>query len=536
MVLTNRLILAFCFLAFVSHAQDNRYVVFFKDKSGSTFSTSDPSPYLSVRAIERRNRQRISVTELDFPVNPGYVQGVKSSGATVLYTSRWMNAALMVCNENLVDDIEGLSFVQGVVFVAPGDKPSNSGRKRSGARKMDSGTNAVTFNQLSMLGIDEMQVAGYRGEGINIAVLDAGFPGVNAVEPFRDIFDENRLTATYDFVHDQQDVFVQNDHGTSVLSVIGGYVPDVFTGGAYKASFQLYITEDVSSEYRIEEYNWLFAAERADSAGADIINTSLGYNTFSDAAMNYTQADMNGITTVISRAAQLASERGIAVVSSAGNEGNNSWRIITSPADNAFVLAVASVNNVGVRSPVSSVGPTADGRIKPDVAALGVNVSVVRGDGNMSMVSGTSLSAPLVTSLLAGAWQRYPDLTNIELMNAVRSSASQSENPDFLIGYGIPNFKAIVNKLDWVPQEKRVSVSPNPIRDTLIIRPNDPEQVSSCIVEILSLQGQVIGNQQVEFDWLNRNYIADCSKLASGMYFLRVWIGQEIFSFKLVKL
>jgi Subtilase family/Secretion system C-terminal sorting domain len=534
-LICRRWILILNFLAFATHAQDNRYMVFFKDKAGTTFSTGDPSEYLSERAIERRSRQDIVVTEQDIPVNNNYVQGVSASGGQVLYSTRWMNGVLVTCGEDILPAIEDLSYVDRVEFVAPGGKPNSSGRHRSGARKMDSAGSTVTVNQLSMLGIDEMQAAGYYGEGIDIAVLDAGFPGVNTTEPFRYIIDENRLINTYDFVHDQQNVFVESDHGTSVLSVIGAYIPDAFTGGAYKASFQLYITEDVNSEYRIEEYNWLIAAERADSAGADIINTSLGYNTFSDPSMNYSQSDMNGLTTVISRAAQWAAERGIAVVSSAGNEGNNSWHIITAPADNQYVMAIAAVNSNGVRSRVSSVGPSADGRIKPDVGAMGVSVSVLKADGSIGMVSGTSLSAPLITSLLAGVWQRYPKLTNIQILDAIRSSASQAANPDNLLGYGIPNFKAIVNRLEWVPQEKRVTISPNPVTDTLIIMPNDPDDISACTFEIISLQGQIISGQHVEFNWLNRNYMADCSKLASGMYFVRVWIGQDIYSFKMVK-
>ncbi|HEY4655748.1 MAG TPA: S8/S53 family peptidase [Cyclobacteriaceae bacterium] len=537
MALTSRwLFLIIYFLAFAAHAQDNRYLIFFKDKEGTTFSTSDPTAFLSERAVERRTRQRLVVIAQDLPVNPNYVQGVSSTGANVLHPTRWMNGVLVECDETMLAGIQALPYVDRVELVAQGSKPENSGRRRSTARSTDAGESLVTANQLSMLGIDEMHASGYHGEGVNIAILDAGFPGVNTAGAFSHIVDEDRLITTYDFVHDDGDVFVQSNHGTSVFSVIGAYIPDAFTGGAYGASFQLYITEDVASEYRIEEYNWLFAAERADSAGADIISTSLGYNTFDDPTMDYSKADLDGITSVIARAAQWASDRGIAVVSSAGNEGSNSWETITTPADNEYVLAVAAVTPGGVRSPISSIGPSADGRIKPDVAAMGIGVSVVNAAGNLSTSSGTSLSAPLITSLLAGVWQRYPGLTSGELMEAVRSSASQAENPDFLLGYGIPNFEAIVNKLDWEPQDRQLSISPNPVTDTLTIRPDDPSETSTCFVEILSLQGQVLSSQEVEFDWIKKGFQADCSKLAAGMYFLRIRTGEEIFSFKVVKL
>jgi subtilisin family serine protease len=389
-----------------------------------------------------------------------------------------------------------------------------------------------------MIGISDMHSAEVRGEGMVIAVFDAGFEGVNVIEPFQHIFSEGRLNTdvSYDFVYDAPDVFRHDDHGTAVFSVIAAYSADAFTGGAYKANYQLYVTEDVGSEYRIEEYNWLFAAERADSAGVDIINSSLGYNTFDDSDMNYSKAELDGKTAVVSQAAQLASERGIIVVASAGNEGNNSWGLITPPADNEYVLVAAGVNDGGVRSQTSSTGPSSDGRIKPDVAALGVSVSVVRPSGSIGTMSGTSFSAPLITSLVAGVWQRYSDLKNTEVMDAIRSSASQADNPDIFLGYGIPNFKAVVNKIEWKPQENLVDVFPNPVTDTLTIRPQNPTEVTSCRLEIITLQGQTIADQQIDFDWLNRNFQTDCSELSSGMYFLRIWLNQKIFSYKLIKL
>src|SRR5690606_6565868 len=292
---------------------------------------------------------------------------------------------------------------------------------------------------------------------------------------------------------------------------------------------------DVSGEYRIEEYNWLFAAERADSAGADIISTSLGYNTFDDPSMNYDKSQLDGKTTVIARAAKLAAERGITIVSSAGNEGNNAWETITTPADSEYVLAVAATNANGVRSSISSIGPSADGRIKPDVGAMGVGVSVVNPSGNLGMASGTSLAAPIVTGLLAGIWQKYPHLSNLQLLDAVRSTASQAENPDHLLGYGIPNFRAVSNLLDWQPQEKPMVVAPNPVTDTLVIRPVEHEEEKD-MVELLSLQGQVLISQESTFDWIARGFQADCSKLAAGMYLLRVRTEQEVYSFIVVKL
>jgi len=375
---------------------------------------------------------------------------------------------------------------------------------------------------------------------VTIAILDSGFPGVNSAPAFQNIFSEQRFApdVSYDFVHNSPDVFQYDDHGTEVLSVIGAEVPDAFTGGAYEASFQLFVTEDVPTEYRIEEYNWLFAAERADSAGVDIIHSSLGYYDFDDPAMNYTKAQMDGRTAIVTRAAQSAADRGIVVITSAGNEGTiASWRIITAPADAVDVLAVGGVNAALQKVPSSSIGPSADNRIKPDLAALGSGVKVVRATGQISTASGTSLAAPLVTSLAAGVLQRYPELGNKEVISLLRQTASQAKNPDNLLGFGIPNFRAIVNYQEGVAQTRPFEIYPNPLKDdTLTISPYDPDVIDSCEVEIISSQGQIIGRGTVYFDWLNRTYQADMSAMAPGVYFIRIHSEKTRHTFKLVKL
>lgn len=538
MALSRATIAIVLFLSIGAYAQENRYMVFFKDKNGSPFSTELPGEYLSEKAIERRIKQGIPVTDQDFPVNPSYIQDVKVLGIDVMFTTRWMNGILVECLPADIAAAEQLTFVERTEMVAPGNKPVSSGRRKFTSRRTGTHSTQPTDKQLSMIGLTDMQGAGFHGEGMVIAILDAGFEGVNVTDPFQHIFSEGRLNtdASYDFVFDQPDVYRHDDHGTAVFSVMAGYLADAYTGGAYKANYQLYVTEDVGSEYRIEEYNWLFAAERADSAGVDIINSSLGYNLFDNASMNYSTSDLDGKTAVVSQAAQLAAERGIIVVASAGNEGNNSWGLITPPSDNEFVLAAAAVNESGVRAPISSKGPSADGRIKPDVAALGVGVSVIRPSGSIGTSSGTSFASPLIASLVAGVWQKYPDMKNTEIMEAIRSSASQADNPDNLLGYGIPNFKAVVNKIEWMPQENIVDVFPNPVIDTLRIRPQNPVEVSDCRVEIVTIQGQVIDDQQIVFNWVDRNYLADFTGLSSGMYFVRVWINDRIFCYKIVKM
>jgi len=519
-------------------AQVNRYVVFLQDKAGSPFSISQPNQFLSQRAIDRRSRQGIDIVELDLPVNPNYVQGIKDVGVNVYFQSRWMNGVLVQCDASLVSAIENLPYVKQVDFVAPNTRLLGNGRKQINQDDKSSAISSQNLAQLEMIGLDEMQLAGYKGNDLIIGIFDGGFLGVDTAVPFQHLFNDGSidLTASKDFVQNSLNVFQYNDHGTQVFSVIAAYQENSFTGGAYEATYQLYVTEDVGSEFRIEEYNWLFAAERADSAGVDIINSSLGYYDFDDAAMNYPKSAMDGQTTVVTYAAQRAAERGIVVVCSAGNEGANAWQTITAPADARDVLAVANVNNAGLRAGSSSIGPSSDGRVKPDVAAMGVNTSVIKPDGSVGNASGTSLSSPLIASLVAGVWQRYPELSNIEIINAVRHSASQASNPDNLLGFGIPNFKAVVNYLESSPQENEFEVYPNPVvSDTVTIVPFDPSEVMSCHIEILSPQGQVIHNADIDFSWLNRSYTANLGQVAAGIYFVRIWWGDKRYTCKLVK-
>lgn len=520
------------------YSQVNRYMVFFKDKSGGSFTTTNPSLYLSTRAIERRIKQNISISELDLPVNDDYVQALRTAGAGVFYKTRWMNGVLVQCDASLLATLDDFSFVKSIELVAPKPKLTNGRTHSVSQRKEDvvSGT-SETSAQLQMLGIDQMHSDGYHGEGVTIAVFDAGFPGVNTTTPFQLLMNENRvdLTVSHDFVYNTSNVFRYDSHGTQVLSTIAAYQESVFTGGAYKANIQLYVTEDIANEYRIEEYNWLFAAERADSAGVDIISSSLGYTDFDDASMDYSKSDLDGKTAVVTRAAQLASERGILVICSAGNEGANAWGTITPPADAPGVLAIANVSLQGMRSSTSSVGPSSDGRTKPDLSALGTSVSVIMGSGAHGTVSGTSLAAPLITALMAGLWQHYPELTNAQLMEVVKNTASMSASPNNFVGYGIPNYKAVANFFNFVPQEKTFEVYPNPVVDSLMIRPKSPEEITSCTMEVITSLGQRLVETNIEFNWLNRTHSFVWPTTLPGVYFVRLRLNEKSYVFKIVK-
>lgn len=515
----------------------NRYMVFFKDKNNSSFSKSDSLQFLSPRALLRRSAQGISIEQKDIPVNANYVQSIRDLGVNTFFTTRWMNGVLIQCEATSVTAVQALNFVDRVEFVAPGERLSVNGRKGKVSREKQTQTTEVTRAQRQYIGLDVMHELNIRGEDKLIAVLDGGFTGVDVHVPFQHLFSEDRiqLENSFDFVANDTEVFRYDNHGTQVLSVMAAFKPGEFVGGAYEATYQLYITEDVDSEYRIEEYNWMFAAERADSSGVDLINTSLGYYDFDDASMNYSKAQLDGNTTVITRAAQMAADRGIIVVCSAGNEGALAWHTITAPADARDAVAVGNANSQRLRAITSSVGPSADGRIKPDLSALGQGVAVVSSNGNMVNTSGTSVAAPAITSLMAGVWQRYPDLSAKEVVALVKNTASQAENPDNELGYGIPNFKAIVNYQERIEQEKPFIVYPNPTTNTLYVRPSDPEIYSGCKLELIDVHGKAVSGTSIQFDWLNREFVGDLSGVSAGLYILNVRHASSTFTFKVIK-
>lgn len=533
------ILLFFMLISATAFCQKHRYMVFFRNKAGSPYTTeTHPIEFLSERAITRRVQQDIPITEQDLPVDSSYLQDVRETGAEVFFATRWMNGVLIQCEESLVPVIEDLSFVTRVELVGLLPKLMAAGRKRA-IRNIKSRSVENTDVQLQMIGLQEMHLDGYRGAGKIIAIFDSGFDGVDTATPFQHLIQGNKidLRASKDFVTNSGNVFQFDDHGTNVFSVIAAWQPGTFTGGAYEADYQLYVTEEVPTEYRVEEYNWLFAAERADSAGADIIQSSLGYNDFDLNTMDYTKAALDGKTTVVSRAAQWAADRGIVVVCSAGNEGNNAWETITAPADAADVLAVANVNANLIRSPSSSKGPSSDGRIKPDVAALGTGTQVITPTGATGSASGTSLAAPLITSLVAGVWQRYPDLTNVEIIEAIRNASSQADSPDHLLGYGIPHYGALVNHLEPTAREDWFDIYPNPVyADSLVIKARNPGAVQNCQVELISSQGTSVFREQVNFNWGKATYQADLSLLSAGMYFLRISWADKKFIHRLVKI
>lgn len=518
-------------------AQVNRYVVTFKDKENSGFSVAEPQSFLSERALLRREKQGIAVTAADLPVSPAYVEQLKASGVEVYHTSRWMNLALVQCNASKLLDIDKLPFVDEITLVAPGSRLTPAGAANNGRFKTKSSNGArvlsTTEFQNNMLSVQHMHRNGFYGEGVTIAVFDGGFAGADTAPFFEHIRNDGRIVQTWDFVTHGPMVYTHDDHGTRVFSTIGARMQTVsgqdttlMIGTAPGATFALFVTEDVRSEYRIEEYNWLFAAEKADSLGADIIHTSVGYNVFNDGSMSYTQAQMDGQTAICTRAANLASERGIFVVSSVGNEGNNSWKKMTAPADSPNVLAVGAIDGSGRLATFSSMGPTADGRIKPDVVALGVFTTVGTESGSVITANGTSYSAPMVAGLVAGLIQAQPQLSRADLFADILQSGHRASAPDTLFGYGIPDFvRAVRNKVlsvDDVIRDK-IKVYPNPFTENrLNIKVNSELAINGLAVAMYDANGRLVASRQYNSYDLNDVLVFEFEGTSPGVYFLRL--------------
>ncbi len=457
----------------------SKYLVLLKDKVNSPYSVSSPSAFLSARAISRRSKQNIAVTTRDLPPNPTYISQIRQTGATVWYSSRWLNAVLVLADDATIQKVKSLSFVSGLELgrslagISPSPTPStvqSAGQIRATEALPNYGNSQ---GQVAQIGVDKMHDKGYHGEGMLLAVLDDGFLNANTVSYLSNLFSEQRVIGTYDFVQRETKLYENGGHGTSVLSTMAGTLDNQLYGTAYKANFLLLRTEDDATEKPIEEANWLFGAEYADSTGADIITSSLGYNTFDAPFPSHIYTELNGKTTLVTRAAQWASEVGMVVLVAAGNDGGSAWRYIGAPADAPGVLAIGAVDRSGIKASFSSFGPSADGRIKPDLAAWGVSTVIGKPDNTITTGNGTSYATPLVAGLAAGLWQVYPKLTAVQVVDILRRSGSQYATPDNSLGYGIPTFDrasqivAATIVLATTEPLAELLVSPNPFTDKI---------------------------------------------------------------------
>ena len=451
-----------------------KYLINFKDKTNSPYSVSKPLEFLSQRSVNRRQKQNITVKTRDLPVNPSYISEIKKTGAKIWFTSRWMNSALIQTSEANLQTVLKLPFVKGLEINGTIDDPnSRSARKVSKFESLDIQLFDYGLSKIQneMIGVNIMHELGYKGEGMMIGILDAGFNNADRIPAFKALFDEKRIVGTYDFVKKETSVYEDDAHGTEVLSTMGAFLEGKMVGSAPKASYLLLRSEDAPSEYIIEEANWLFAAEYADSTGVDLINSSLGYSTFDDTKTDHTYLQLDGNTTIAARAADWAAGVGIVCVVSAGNDGTSAWKYIATPADADSVLTVGAVDATKLYARFSSLGIPTDKRIKPDVVAMGQSAAVIPPSGNVSTASGTSFSSPILCGMVAGYWQANPTLTAMQVMENVRKSGSQADKPDKILGYGIPfMFKALATQEEVLSFYK---VYPNPIKAEFIVEIGD---------------------------------------------------------------
>lgn len=427
-----------------------RYWVEFTSKTdppagfeATPFNTSEPLAFLSQRAIDRRFAQDIGINEDDLPVAPSYLEALENVDGVVniLVTSKWLNAAtIQVADSSFNPEVlEDLAFVNSVRSVGVWPIPREP-ESLSPTRQLDTASYGAGWLPLAQLGGDWLHEQGHLGAGKWIAVIDAGFEFADVLPVFGPAHEANRIHEGLDALQNPS-VYGHHRHGTYVLGTMAALLEDSLIGTAPEADYWLYRSENAFSEYLIEEDFWIYAAEHADSVGVDLINTSLGYSLFDDPEMNHNQSDLNGLTTHISRGMTMAADRGILCVTSAGNSGASSWHNITAPADAHGILAVGAVNAWGQHAAFSGFGPSADGRVKPDVMALGVAAGFPFIDSTIHYGNGTSFASPILCGLAACLWEAHPEATSSEIREAIIQSASLYTQPNDSMGHGLPDFQ-----------------------------------------------------------------------------------------------
>lgn len=415
-----------------------------KDKGQTTYTIDRPEEFLSAKAIERRHKQNLTINKTDLPISDNYLKAIEDLGGIVVAKSKWLGTVSVHCNDSMmVETFKKLPFVADAQFVWKG-KPKTEIKADSIVKYPASET--ISFGNYYSKSIDNIQInngqylheAGFKGQGMDIAVIDAGFNHLPQIE----MLDNLTILGSKGFVYENEDLFNNaNQHGLNVLSCIGTNKPMQFVGTAPDAAFWLLGSEDARSEFPIEEDYWAAAIEYADSVGVAVVNTSLGYNNFDAPAKSYTHKDIDGRTAFITRAADQASRKGMLVVISGGNSGDSEWEKITPPSDAVAVLTVGAIERDSVVASFSSRGLTADLRIKPDVMALGAGSIVVDDKGRVSRKSGTSFSSPIMCGMAACLWQALPSLTNLEILAIIKRSSNNYDTPDRDYGYGIPDMK-----------------------------------------------------------------------------------------------
>ncbi|CAM4390221.1 S8 family serine peptidase [Flavobacterium terrigena] len=521
------------------YAQIEDAWVYFNDKPSSATFLANPLTMLTQRSLDRRTAQNISLDITDVPVEQTYItQITAATGITVMAKSKWLNALHIRGTQADIQALTALSFVNNVKFanhsLNPGGRISQNANKIQAVNKnLDA---QVTYNyggsqnQIEMLNGHLLHQQNFTGQGKIIAVLDAGFPGVNTAAPFQNLITNNKILGGYNFPDANTNYFSRNNHGTNVLSTMGGFVEGQLVGTAPNSQYYLFITEDVNSENPVEESYWVEAAELADYYGVDVINSSLGYLNYDNTNYSYQYDDMIGNKTFASRGVNMAFSKGIVVVISAGNSGATVEPHIATPGDAIGALTIGAVNSTEVYASFSSIGPSFDGRVKPDVCAKGAGTTVSSPTGTIYTSNGTSFSSPVIAGMIATFWSAVPTLTAQQVVNFVKQSADNYNAPTNQKGYGIPDFQlALNNALGLEPIEPNQSflVYPNPAENQITFQ---LEKKQKGIVYLYDVLGQNILIKEIS----ENNNVIDIQNLSNGVYYYN-FESDKAFKGKIIK-
>lgn len=536
-------LLSFLICVTAAYSQsEGRYRVSFTDKENSPYSISHPHAFLSERAIARRNNQNIPIQENDIPVNQWYIDSVLQYDARLCNVSKWFNSIIIELDTCIhIPHILALPFVVECVKVGDKTGPAPEASNLTDTIPItDFSLEHLTIeNSANVYGASYTQIAISNGMGLHldgftgadkiIAILDAGFLQTDSIQAFAHAWNNNQILAYKDFSGSGLDIFRESHHGTAVFSLIGGYAPGYLIGAAPRAQYLLLRTEEAKTEFPVEEENWIAAAEFADSLGADIINTSLGYSTFDREEFNYTYENMDGKTTRISQGARIAASKGMLLVTSAGNSGNKEWKYITAPADADSIITVGAIHPDSTITRFSSIGPSFDMRVKPEVVTLGFAPSIVTRSGLIEKAGmGTSFSSPLIAGLAACLWQEFPNATAQQIRKAIIESTHRYYSSSAEYGFGIPDFEKARRLLRLQNVREIVlyaRVFPNPFSHSLTIEVVYPKY-DTVQIELYSLQGRKIFEQTFPVQsYISQYTIQEFSDVPPGLYIAVVKVG-----------
>ena len=534
----------------------HKYFVEFRDKDQNPFSLDHPEIFLTERAIQRRQAMGIGYELNDLPVTPLYLQTLQNIGAQILNPTKWLNGTTIYLSDtNLADAIRKLPFVKSLINHSNGavlkgkslDKHYVENHSFAGNSKENLPENPAAYNygesysQIHLVNGDALHQAGFRGQGKVIAQLDAGFYNVPVLPGFDSLRINNQILGYKDFVKNGFPIFNDpNDtHGMNVLSVMAGIIPGHLIGTAPKASYWLLKTEETQHEYETEEYNWVSGAEFADSVGADIITSSLGYTVFDSTYRDHSCLEMNGYTTVCSRGANIAFSKGMIVILSAGNEGDNMmWRCVSTPADADYALACAAVDAYGNRVSFSSVGVDTAGRVKPNIAAMGASSVVMAEEGSVRRSSGTSFSAPVIAGMTACLMQARPGFSNALVKRAIELAGNHYSTPDSLTGFGIPDFVKAMNiiGIDMLKKSNTLSIYPNPVQSEFTLKFTS-SYTGKVVFRLSDAVGHIILTLSLEAkEGENSFVISGLTNMNPGIYFVRLQSPSILMTSRMVKL